>query len=208
MLKPSGSSAAHPFARQPAGGERRSLEVLVGDLHQVGGSASRGTTSACPRVAGLMSMKATVCSSESTIWAGTSPATIPQKRQSLGHRARQPIDRAGRIASGRPARARPRPRGRRPRPRTRAASISPSRRPELGARLDAQLGGQLVAADRRARRARRGASRAPRRSSRGPARGGRRSPPAGCARPGSASRSATVSRVTSTESGSVARRYS
>jgi hypothetical protein len=41
-----------------------------------------GTTRAWPRVAGLMSMKATVCSSESTTWAGTSPATMPQNRHS------------------------------------------------------------------------------------------------------------------------------
>src|SRR3954451_10214621 len=30
-----------------------------------------------------MSMNATVCSSESTIWPGRSPATMPQKRQSF-----------------------------------------------------------------------------------------------------------------------------
>src|SRR5947207_13313914 len=39
-------------------------------------------TSAWPRVAGLMSMNATVRSSESTIVAGASPATIEQKMQS------------------------------------------------------------------------------------------------------------------------------
>ena len=44
---------------------------------------TRGTTSACPAVAGLMSMNDTVCSSESMICAGTSPATMPQNRQSL-----------------------------------------------------------------------------------------------------------------------------
>src|SRR4051812_31842013 len=43
---------------------------------------SRGTTSRWPRVAGLMSMKATVRSSSSTLVAGTSPATILQNRQS------------------------------------------------------------------------------------------------------------------------------
>src|SRR5215210_8642830 len=42
----------------------------------------RGTTSACPGVAGAMSMKATVRSSESIVWLGTEPSTMPQKRQS------------------------------------------------------------------------------------------------------------------------------
>ena len=46
------------------------------------GACRRGTTSACPRVAGLMSMKAIVRSSSSTIVAGSSPATILQKMQS------------------------------------------------------------------------------------------------------------------------------
>ena len=50
---------------------------------------SRGITSAWPAVAGLMSMKATVCSSESTISAGSSPATIAQKMQSRGRRDRR-----------------------------------------------------------------------------------------------------------------------
>src|SRR2546428_12727953 len=39
-------------------------------------------TSACPRVQGFMSRNATVCSSSSTIGAGTSPARIEQNRQS------------------------------------------------------------------------------------------------------------------------------
>src|SRR5919108_5313987 len=43
---------------------------------------SRGTTSRCPFVAGLMSMKATVRSSSSTRVDGISPATILQNRQS------------------------------------------------------------------------------------------------------------------------------
>src|SRR5256714_3437610 len=47
---------------------------------------SRGTTSACPRVAGLMSMNAMVRSSWSTIVDETSPATMLQNRQS-GSRA-------------------------------------------------------------------------------------------------------------------------
>src|SRR4051794_3379044 len=47
---------------------------------------SLGMTSACPQVAGLMSMKASVCSSSSTLMAGTSPATILQKMQSSAMR--------------------------------------------------------------------------------------------------------------------------
>src|SRR3954447_3100805 len=43
---------------------------------------SRGMTSRCPFVAGLMSMKATVRSSSSTRVDGISPATILQNRQS------------------------------------------------------------------------------------------------------------------------------
>src|SRR2546421_11238792 len=43
---------------------------------------SRGTTRRWPRVAGLMSMKATVRSSSPTLVAGISPATILQNRQS------------------------------------------------------------------------------------------------------------------------------
>src|SRR5215212_5647296 len=43
---------------------------------------SRGTTSTWPRVAGLMSMKATVRSSSATFVPGSSPATILQKMQS------------------------------------------------------------------------------------------------------------------------------
>ena len=42
----------------------------------------RGTTSAWPGVAGLMSMIETVRSSESIVWLGIEPSTIPQKRQS------------------------------------------------------------------------------------------------------------------------------
>ncbi len=42
----------------------------------------RGITRACPGVAGLMSMKAIVCSSVSRISAGASPAAIAQKMQS------------------------------------------------------------------------------------------------------------------------------
>src|SRR3954470_9211197 len=45
-------------------------------------ACSRGMTSRCPRVAGLMSMKAIVRSSSCTRVDGTSPATILQNRQS------------------------------------------------------------------------------------------------------------------------------
>ena len=50
----------------------------------------RGITSAWPRVHGLMSMKATVCSSSSTRADGSSPATILQKMQSSVIRANPP----------------------------------------------------------------------------------------------------------------------
>src|SRR3954464_5818722 len=46
------------------------------------GAWRRGTTRAWPRVAGLMSMNATVRSSSATIAPGISPATILQNRQS------------------------------------------------------------------------------------------------------------------------------
>src|SRR5688500_3035540 len=58
-------------------------------------------TSACPGVAGLMSMKETVCSSESTIWAGASPATIAQKMQSF-IRANPMYSGLGRVGSADP----------------------------------------------------------------------------------------------------------
>ena len=76
---------------------------------------ARGTTSAWPWVAGLMSMKATVRSSESTISPGSSPATILQKMQSssIGPESNRWPQRA----PGAPARLRrrdPRPRRRTP----------------------------------------------------------------------------------------------
>src|SRR5436189_5490324 len=81
MLKPSGSSAACIRSAR-----RRAASIVhcrsSSETSMRSAECSRGTTSAWPRVAGLMSMKATVCSSEPTICAGTSPATIPQKRQS------------------------------------------------------------------------------------------------------------------------------
>src|SRR3954466_13675108 len=45
-------------------------------------ACSLGITSACPRVHGLMSMKASVLSSSSILCDGISPATILQKMQS------------------------------------------------------------------------------------------------------------------------------
>ena len=70
----------HPLG-EPLGGDDGGLQVLGLDLQQVREWA-RGTTSAWPGVAGLMSMKETVRSSESIVWLGTEPSTIPQKRQS------------------------------------------------------------------------------------------------------------------------------
>ena len=67
----------------------------------------RGITSAWPRVAGLMSMKATVCSSESTISAGASPATIAQKMQSASACSAwpEPIGNRSIVVEWRPTRA-------------------------------------------------------------------------------------------------------
>ena len=134
----------HP--RAPAGGRRASCARGPRRRSPSGRrECARGTTSAWPRVAGLMSMKATVCSSESTICAGTSPATIPQKRQSLAIGARQPISAAGPIAREPRGRARPPRRGSATSPaNTRRLDLA-EQPAELGARLDAR-------ARRRARR--------------------------------------------------------
>ena len=155
MLKPSGSSASSmrcasrraarvgrargPRRRSPSG--RRSARAA---------RPARG-----PRVAGLMSMNATVCSSESTICAGTSPATMPQNRQSLAgsSRRRQPI------RSSRAAPARSRPSRVATSPANRAASISLEQRARApGPGSIPSSARQLVAADRRARAGRRGAT--------------------------------------------------
>jgi hypothetical protein len=77
---------AEPLGRapgQPLRGCRTGREVLV------------GTTRACPRVAGLMSMNATVRSSSSTIVEGSSPATILQNRQSASGGTAREITRSG-----------------------------------------------------------------------------------------------------------------
>ncbi len=99
----------------------------------------RGITSAWPLVAGLMSISVTVCSSESTISAGASPATIAQKMQSgtdsgtaaAGYRLRRPgaqvRDRRRRGRRPRPRTARPRAR-RRPRRAPARARSRPRRR--------------------------------------------------------------------------------
>ena len=60
------------------------LEVLVRRVVRLR-EWLRGITSAWPRVQGLMSMNAIVCSSSWTISAGSSPATILQKMQSSRH---------------------------------------------------------------------------------------------------------------------------
>ncbi len=59
---------------------------------------SRETTRQWPRVAGAMSMKATVRASACTISAGISPATILQKRQSVIVRSKRPLDTTARSA--------------------------------------------------------------------------------------------------------------
>ena len=53
---------------------------------------SRGITTTCPRVAGLMSMTVTVRSSESTTSPGISPAITLQKMQSGSRTARKLSD--------------------------------------------------------------------------------------------------------------------
>ncbi len=82
MLKPSGSSVSSiRFASRRAAiivASRSSSAISIRSAEW-----ARGTTRAWPRVAGLMSMNATVRSSESRIWPGMSPATMPQNRQSF-----------------------------------------------------------------------------------------------------------------------------
>ena len=87
-------------------GLRDGLQVLGVDREQVA-ACSRGTTRTWPRVAGLMSMKATVRSSSATRVAGISPATILQNRQSgsAGHRRGRVIQRRAAIRSAASAEA-------------------------------------------------------------------------------------------------------
>src|SRR3954447_24955104 len=93
------AAGPHEFRRLTPSAPRRSLTSFArrraATAHAARSSSSisrrsracaRGTTSRCPRVAGLMSMKATVRSSSATLVPGISPATILQKRQS-GSRA-------------------------------------------------------------------------------------------------------------------------
>ena len=77
-------SAPKRFNRGPCQPLRRRHggEVLGVDLQQIRWSGRAGSPAAWPRVAGLMSMKATVRSSSSTRCDGISPATILQNRQS------------------------------------------------------------------------------------------------------------------------------
>src|SRR6188472_2195616 len=108
----------------------------------------RGMTSAWPLVAGLMSISVTVRSSESTISAGDSPATMAQKMQS----GRASGTDFGRLSTRRPApqvldRSRP------------AGDLARVLRGlELGdglaehrPRLDSDLRGDLIAAEQRLR---------------------------------------------------------
>src|SRR5688500_20213099 len=81
MLNPAGSSVSDILRASRRAAivvrSRSSSETSVRSPEWV-----RGITRAWPGVNGLMSMNETVCSSESTIWAGASPATIAQKMQS------------------------------------------------------------------------------------------------------------------------------
>ena len=79
-----------------------------------------------------------------------------------------------------------------------AASSRPPRR--CAGPAEPGHGGDLVAVEQRRRRARRAPARGSRRASRGRARGGPRSPRSGTPAPRAESRSATVSRVTSSDS--------
>ena len=136
------------------------------------------------------------------VFAGSSPATIWQNRQSgslmraasgsaIGRRRRSRRQRSAELAGGR---ARSPPRARHLPGERRLLELA-QQLAQLGPGRDAQRPDQLVAAHRRP-----GGSRAtpgPRRASAGPARGARRSPARSCP-PRVASRSATLSRVTST----------
>ena len=187
----------HPRG-EAAGGERCvRLEVLVGDLEQVRRVRRAGSPARGPRVAGLMSMNATVCSSESTISPGTSPATIPQKRQSRSAIAAADLperSRASATASSRspPRRRTPPPRSRpaagRARARARSRARAASSSPEIGdrggpSRCHATASGSTSRASSRCASIISGVAVGP--------------------LPRAASRSATVSRVTSAATGAV-----
>ena len=73
-------------------------------------ACSRVMTTTCPRVAGLMSITATVRSSASTISLGMSPASTLQKMQSFGHGRPKDIHRVYCAPDdGRPGTQRPTP---------------------------------------------------------------------------------------------------
>src|SRR4051794_33564263 len=148
MLKPSGFSAARirRASRRAASIVRSRSSSAISNRSA---ECVRGTTSAWPRVAGFMSMNATVCSSESTICAGTSPATIPQKRQSLPSTAAQLICRPARRLHE-PAGERDRVVSARDLARVDGGLDLADDPPELRPGIDSQLGGELVPRQRRA----------------------------------------------------------
>src|SRR4051794_32035761 len=145
MLNPSGWSASFMrLARRCAATAACSRSSSPTSIRSA--EWARGTTRAWPGVAGLMSMKETVCLSESTIWAGTSPATMPQNRQSFTRRnlfrwGREPPRELDGLVS------------RRDLARVLRGLDLPQQPPDLGAGLDTERGGQLVAADERRGRA-------------------------------------------------------
>ena len=123
-------------------------QVLRVGLEQIRDVRLRGTTSAWPRVAGLMSMNATVLVLGNDLPRGSSPATILQNRQSGSLMA-------GSLLAA--ARRRSRAISRSP---PRAGSTSPLKPPprarqqlaDARARRNPERPRQLVAADRRSRR--------------------------------------------------------
>ena len=129
MLKPSGSSISSILRGQPPRGDHRRARGPRRRSPSGRRECLRGITSACPRVAGLMSMKATVCSSESTIWLGTRRRRSRRRGSRLGfHRGGAAYSRAAPIRRRASPRRGSRPRPRTPRPRARrAAGRAPAR---------------------------------------------------------------------------------
>ena len=77
-----GAEALERATRKLLGEHDALLEVIARDVPDVC-RVGRGSTSACPRVAGLMSAIAIARSLWVTTFAGSSPATILQKMQSV-----------------------------------------------------------------------------------------------------------------------------
>ena len=151
MLKPSGlERRLHPPG-EAAGGDHGVLEVLVGDLDQVGGVRRAGTTSACPRgrrvdvhegdrvLVGVDDLRRDVAGDDP---AEEAVASAPSAAAAYPGAAIEPPGEAS-IASSRPFDLAGEDGG-----------LDLAEQPaELGPGLDAELGGELVPGDRRARRA-------------------------------------------------------